>query len=111
MVAVIVISGQSVPAWPGLWGLGAPGAWPGLGWAWLAGGETAQSGGEVVEVSTTAAPGELETVSLSRQVIPGDTMEVISLKVSSRTAAHHLATFPLQGPGSGSSEQGPGGDL
>ena len=72
VLAVIVISGQTVPAGPGISWLGTPWRWPGEGWRWLAGGETPQSGGEVVEVATTAAPRELEAVSLSRQVIPGD---------------------------------------
>ena len=70
VLAVKVISGQTVPAGPGISWLGTPGWWP--GWWWLAGGETAQSGGEVVGVAATAAPGELETVSLSGQEIPGD---------------------------------------
>ena len=73
MLAVIVISGQTVPAGPGISWLGTPWRWPGEGWWWLAGGETAQSGGEVVGVTATATPGELETVSLSGQEIPGET--------------------------------------
>ena len=78
MLAVIVISGQTVPAGPRISWLGTPGWWPGWWWLGLAGGETAQSGGEVVGVTATAAPGELETVSLSGQEIPGETPDTIS---------------------------------
>ena len=70
MRPVIVISGQAVPAGPSIRWLGTLRL--GQGWRWLAGGETPQSGGEVVEVAATAAPRELEAVSLFRQVIPGD---------------------------------------
>ena len=73
MGSVIVISGQAVPARPGIRELPTPGVR--LGRGWLAGGEAEMSGGEVVGVPTTAAPGELETVSLSGQVIPGDTTD------------------------------------
>ena len=60
-----LISGQPLPARPGL-GLEVTGG------PRLAGGEAERAGGEVVVVTSAAAPRELIALSCSRQIVPGD---------------------------------------